>query len=225
MRKIFVAVVLFACLATIAQAQESSNAKDDSGYSKWGAEFAGGTSLPTGTARNYATMYFALSAGVSRAVNRHLGAQLEYNWNMFQVASPYSDNYTGSRVSIQSVSINPYVNLNPKSRVSVYVIGGVGYYWRSTEFENPTGEEVCTGLEGCIPTESCAEGACWTNSAFGENFGVGLTWRIGSTRAKVFVEARYVRINTPATGVSSNPNQLLPNYRTSYMPATAGIRF
>jgi len=221
--RVFNAIAVLAVLAAGLTPASLAQGEDPE-FSKYGADFGLGAGIGVGSTGNVTSPVIGFSAGFDRNLNRHLGVQLEYNFNFFKVSNTYSNNYGLADISIHALTVNPYFNLNPRSKAGVYVIGGGGYFWRHSSFENPTGQESC-GPFGCIPTASCSLGACWTNGAFGADVGAGFTRRIGDSRAKFFVEGRLEWAATPPRSVAAGANQPLPNYRTIYVPAQVGFRF
>jgi hypothetical protein len=200
----------------------------DPDFHKYTFETGLGANLPAGRSTGtYQSTGFAIQAGFGRNLNSRYGAQLEYNVNFFGIPSSVLNNVcnacSSGNVIVQSVSVNPFVNLNPRSKVGLYVIGGAGYYWKDTRFLVPSGMEYC-GIDGCVPTETC--GYCTTGGAFGVNGGGGINWRLGSVSSlKLFAEGRYVWVNSQ-TG-SNNASTYYPpaNYRASFIPALIGIRW
>ena len=225
--------VLYAFESSSALAQSGSDANPskksaDPDFHKYTVETGFGANMPAGgSTGTYQSTGFAIQAGFGRNLNSRYGAQLEYNANFFGIPSSILNSVcnacSSGNVIVQSVSVNPFVNLNPRSKVGLYVIGGAGYYWKDTRFLVPSGLEYC-GIDGCIPTETC--GYCTTGGAFGVNGGGGINWRLGSVSSlKLFAEGRYVWVNNQ-TG-SNNASTYYPpaNYRISFIPALIGIRW
>jgi len=188
-----------------------------------------GANVPFGgTSGKYQTTSLGFQAGLGRNLSPRIGVQLEYDANFFgipdSILSTYCSTCSSGDVIIQSISFDPYFNLNPKGRTGLYFIGGGGYYWKETRFLVPSGQQLCTPTLGCVPTQSVA--SSWTNGAFGFNGGGGVTWRLGSaSHLKLFVEGRYVFIDNQAGGGSSASTYPPAKYRTSYAPLMMGIRF
>jgi len=104
----------------------------------------------------------------------------------------------------------------------VYFIGGGGWYRRDSTLET----HVATGSSiTCTPTWlwwgfECASGtvtdnqtvASYTSDTLGVNGGVGVTFKVGEPRYRVYFEARYIYV----------PSKPL---KTELIPITFGIRF
>jgi hypothetical protein len=116
---------------------------------------------------------------------------------------------------IQSVTLNPQIELPWKGPVRAYVIGGGGYYRRTIEFTAPTlatfsGYDPFFNIyyQQTVPANQVL--STYTVNKAGINGGVGLTF--GGNRLKFYAEARYHHIYT-------QPNA------TTYVPVTFGIQF
>lgn len=117
---------------------------------------------------------------------------------------------------IIALTIDPVFDLFPKSTNSVYLVGGGGYYHKSTNF-NVLGGYDFYGYPVFVTANS------FSSNQGGLNFGFGLTHRVGGVygdgQMKLFAEARYTWINTPKIG---EPNGL---GRTEIIPVTFGVRW
>lgn len=196
-------------------------------FRKWGFAFGGGVNIPSGgQSGTYHTKSMGLQFGLARNLNRYFGAQAEYDWDFLgipdSVLANYCSNCTSADAIINALTVNPILNVHSSGRIGLYAIGGGGYYWKKSRFLTWTGAELCTPTEGCIPVQSVV--SSWSSNAFGYNFGGGMTWRLGSSQAKVFAEGRYTWINnqTPSSGGGEYPPAY---YRTTFIPTVAGIRW
>ena len=130
-------------------------------------------------------------------------------------------------VHTQSVTAEPmyYYLQNDKSKIGAYVIGGGGYYHKSTNFTTPVesyGGYYGFGGGGLVN----APVIDFSDNAVGANLGTGVTFKpLGEySQFKLFAEARYVFVDTP----SFNPNSLSGQPHTGteeLVPVTVGIRF
>ena len=114
-------------------------------------------------------------------------------------------------------SLDPIVRFNPKGHVDFYLIGGPGIYRRTVEFTQPSIATV-TAFDPFfgyffpvnVPTNQVI--GSFGTTKFGMNGGGGFTVRVGSGNAKLFAEARYIKMYTQGTS-------------TSILPVTFGIRY
>jgi hypothetical protein len=214
--------------------QSGSDAKPakqsaDPDFHKYTVEFGFGANMPgSGDSKTYQSTGFGMSVGFGRNFSSRFGAQAEYNLNFFGVPSSIvntgTSEFSSADVIVQSISVNPYVNLNPHSKVGFYVIGGGGYYWKDTGLLVPSGQEYCGGTDGCIPTETC--GFCTTGGAFGFNGGGGVNFGLGSSgRMKLFVDGRYVWVNKTTGSNDASINYPPENLSLNYIPVLVGIRW
>jgi hypothetical protein len=98
---------------------------------------------------------------------------------------------------VQSLTFGPEIRFAPDSRISPYLIGGVGWYRRTVEFTQPTltpGVIIDPFFGFFFPTLVPANivlGSI-TRDGFGGNAGLGFNFRIREgMRTRLFVEARY----------------------------------
>jgi hypothetical protein len=119
-----------------------------------------------------------------------------------------------------------------------YVIGGVGFYHKVTDFTTPGIGEYCT-LFGCFEYQANQVIDSYVSNAAGFNGGLGFTYKASRfSDLKFYAEGRYVyTANSPrpyydtlsGTNPSSNPNyfDVFPqnSAKTTYIPIIFGIRF
>ncbi len=134
----------------------------------------------------------------------------------------------GGNVHTQSITVEPmfYYLQNDKSNYSAYVIGGGGWYHKSTNFTTPLQSCQYDYYYGYVCGYYNQTFSSFTDNAGGLNIGTGITFKpFGqNSRAKLFAEARYVFVDTPAF----NPNSTSGTPHTGteeLIPVTFGIRF
>ena len=126
------------------------------------------------------------------------------------------DGATGGDAHIISITADPVIDLFPKWANSIYVTGGGGYYYKSTNFNT----QVCCDFYGypvSVNTNS------FSSSQAGANLGLGYTHRLGGvygdSTMKLFAEARYLYIHTPAITETNGLGT------TELIPVTFGVRW
>ena len=135
----------------------------------------------------------------------------------------------GGHAHIWPLTLAPVIDLAPGRREDFYITGGGGFYRKVTSFTDPEAVEYCNYYYCEIGTETAVVGHFSSNQG-GWNVGLGFTHRLGKTVAgnntKLFAEARFLDIDTPA--VQSSPNgQGTTTIRaeTKLVPVTLGVRF
>ncbi|HLK48497.1 MAG TPA: outer membrane beta-barrel protein [Bryobacteraceae bacterium] len=114
-------------------------------------------------------------------------------------------------------SLDPIVRFNPKGHFDFYLIGGPGVYRRTVEFTQPTIATVTAfdpffGYFFPVNVPANQVIGSFGTTKFGMNGGGGFTVRLGNSNAKLFAEARYIKMYTRGTS-------------TSILPVTFGIRY
>lgn len=208
------------------------------GSTKIAFEVGGGFNAPAGSTAHFQTIGYKFSVGGGLNFSKAFGVLAQFDWdnmgiprgpllrvlNDYQAANPDVDfsGFDGS-THLWSFTVNPIINFQGSGHAGAYIIGGLGYYHKTTSFTLPTVQVYCDYYYGCSAYESNQEIDHYTSGAFGVNGGVGLTYKLsnfGSSR--LFAEARYVWVNNDqSTTVYYQPN----SYRTGYFPVTMGIRW
>jgi len=127
----------------------------------------------------------------------------------------------GGNTHIWSLTLDPVIDLFPKSVNSVYVTGGGGFYRKVTNFTVPVQGEECYYY--CYTVGENETIYHFSSNQGGANLGLGYTHRLGGTygdgQMKLYAEARYVWIDTPPLSSYDGTG------RTEVIPVTLGLRF
>lgn len=170
---------------------------NDTPYITWGGNFTGGGGL------NFNKRFSLLG-------------EFQYMDDKLPGAFVAAGGGTGGNAHIISITADPVIDLLPTRVNSIYVTGGGGYYHKSTNF---TVVECCD-FYGYPVTVTA--GSFSSNQA-GLNLGLGYSHRLGGVygdgKMKLFAEARYVYIHTPAIG------QINGLGTTELIPVTFGVRY
>lgn len=193
----------------------------DPDFHKYMFDIGFGVPTSVGTTDKYQTYGFNFQTGFGRNLNRYVGVKLEYDFNYFNIPTTADTQNNTGDVLINSISIDPYLNLSPKSRVGLYLVGGGGYNWKTTQFTAPTGYEVCSPLNGCVLQSPVV--ASYSNDAFAMNIGCGINWRLAPFI--IYAEARYVQVESQSSKVNSSNPYPPAYYSTDYIPITVGFRW
>ncbi len=150
----------------------------------------------------------------------HLGVLLDASFNRFDInqASLNRVGTAGGNTRIWGFTLDPIIHLAPQDGpMDVYVTGGGGVYHRTVDFTQP-GVTTITAFDpwfGVFFPANVASNfvvGSYSVTKPGVDFGAGFAFRIGSSRAKFFGEARYHHMFTT-------------NINTTYVPVTFGIRW
>jgi hypothetical protein len=226
------------------------------GSSKWTGDGAVGFTLPIGDTFHYYNTGWALQVGFGRRFSKKFAVPVQFDYDHFGVnglvlqnqLALYDEGCASSCLTsvdgnnhIWSFTLNPTYTLAEGDKVGAYVVGGVGYYHKVTNFTTPETGEECYYY--CYTVEENAVIDHYTSNAPGFNGGFGLTYKFSRfADERFFVEARYVYVlnsqrygyvyannanGYTTTGTNPDPNNLFPanSNRTSYIPIKFGIRF
>ena len=180
----------------------------------------GGFNAPIGNDNPYITWGGNFTAGGGLHFSRGLAVLGEFSFfdNKLPGAFVAAGGGQAGNTHIIALTVDPILDLLPKRTNSVYLVGGGGYYHKSTNF-NVLGGYDFYGYPVYVTANS------FSSNQLGVNFGFGLTHRLGGVygdgQMKLFGEARYTWIATPRIGPNS-PNGL---GRTEIIPVTFGVRW
>jgi hypothetical protein len=193
----------------------------------WTFEASGGFNAPISDSVTYGGQ-FTVGAGLK--FNKYLSSLIEYQFldsklpgNLIAEAGA-----NGGYAHIWSFTIDPVIDLMPKATNDVYVTGGGGFYRKVTSFTDPEETEYCYYF--CeIGTTNAVVGHFSSNQG-GINFGAGFQHRLGGVSGdgnmKLFVEARYVDVFSPAVMGSANGLGVTSvGANTQVIPVSVGVRF
>jgi hypothetical protein len=181
--------------------------------------------------KNYITWGGNITVGAGVNFNRQFAMLAEYQFISDKlpgkiIAQTGAD---GGNAHIWSLTLSPVVSLMPKSSNDIYLTGGGGFYRKVTNFTNPALAQYCNYYYCGIVQVNQVVGHFSSNQP-GWNIGGGYQHRMGGmfndSKMKLFVEARYLKIYTPA--YSNQPNGLGTTTiaaDTIQVPVNVGIRW
>ena len=128
-----------------------------------------------------------------------------------------NDGATAGNSHINSITGSPVVDLFPKKSNGIYLVGGFGWYHKSTNLQAP-------GFVLLLRQYSTVTVASISSNQWGGNAGLGLYHRFGNmyggdSHSELFAEARYTYIHTPPATASNGLGT------TELIPVTLGFRF
>jgi hypothetical protein len=123
---------------------------------------------------------------------------------------------TTGNAHINSITVDPVIDLFPKWKNSFYAVGGAGWYHKSTNFN----VQECCDFFGYPVTVTANS---FSSDQLGANIGLGFEHRMGGmygdSKTKLFAEARYTYIHTPPITQTNGLGT------TELIPVTFGVRF
>ncbi|MGC9159243.1 MAG: hypothetical protein ACP5FH_09650 [Terracidiphilus sp.] len=194
-------------------------------------EVGGGFNAPSRGSSPYITWGGNFTAGAGYRFNSYLSMMLEYqiidDKLPGMLAAEAGSN--GANAHIWSFTLDPVVDLFPKRANDFYITGGGGFYRKMTNFTDPGLVDWCDYFYCGVGVSNVVVGHFSSNQG-GWNIGAGYSHTIASDydngRIKLFAEARYLDVETPA--VESEPNGLgLTRVAagTKLVPVTFGVRW
>lgn len=194
-------------------------------------EVGGGFSAPTSDSSSYITWGGNVTVGAGYRYNQMLSLMLEYQFidDKLPGAIIAEAGANGGHVRIWSFTLDPVVDLTPKSKLDVYATGGGGFYRSVTSFTDPEEAEYCTYFYCGIVTQNVVVGHYSSNQG-GWSVGAGIAHRFagwnGDGKMKIFAEARYLDVMTPAVTTQANGlGTTTVGADTKIIPVTIGVRF
>ncbi len=194
-------------------------------------EVGGGVNAPSSESSKYITWGGNFTLGGGYKFNNRFTVLAEYQFIDDKLPGAFiaQTGAQGGNAHIWSFTLAPVVDLMPTHTNSVYVTGGGGFYRKVTNFTNPQATQYCYYFYCGYGTTNVVVGHFSSNQG-GWNIGGGFTHRLGGMygegRMKLFAEARYLEVLSPA--LTTNPNGLgttTVGKDTKVIPVTFGIRW
>jgi len=181
-------------------------------------EAGGGFNAPIGNDTPYITWGGNFTAGGGLNFNKRFSLLGEFQFmdNKLPGAFVAAGGGQGGNAHIISLTADPVIDLFPAHVTSIYATGGFGDFYKCTNF---TVEECCDFYG--YPVNVTANS--FTSNQLGTNIGLGISHRLGGVygdgKMKLFAEARYTYIHTPAITETNGLGT------TELLPVTLGLRF
>jgi len=201
--------------------------RDNGPWSKLAFEVGGGFNAPAPDSADYISWggHFNLGAGYRFSPYVTMLAEYEFIDDKLPGHIIAQTGADGGNAHIWSLTAKPIITLNPKSTYNVYLTGGGGFYRKVTNFTDPVLAYYCDYYYCSVGTTNQVIGHFSSNQG-GWSGGMGIQRHVGDSRMKLFLEARYLEIETPA--VTTQPNGLgtvTVGSGTSLLPVTFGVRW
>lgn len=199
--------------------------------SKLAFEVGGGFNFPTSNTSDALTWGGQFSAGGGLRFSHGLQLLIDYQFMRDGLPGKLitQSGATGGNAHIWSFTVNPVIDLMPKSSNSVYVTGGGGFYRKVTNFTVDQPTQFCSYFYCGVGYAPQTVGHFSSNQG-GFSIGGGVQHKFqgmyGEGHTAIFAEVRYLNIMTPA--VNHSPNGLgtvaVPS-GTTLIPINFGFRF
>ena len=193
-------------------------------------EAGGGANAPAGD-KSYITWGGQFTLGGGFNFNKHLAALIEYQFmdDKLPGAIIAEAGAQGGHDHIWSFTIDPVIDLFPKSTNDVYVTGGGGFYRKVTDFTDVEETDECE-FYFCEPAYVSEVVGHFSSNQGGFNIGAGYQHRMGGlygdSKMKLFAEVRYLEVLSPA--ITTQPNGLgtvAVGADTKVVPISFGVRW
>jgi len=185
-------------------------------------EAGGGFNGPVGNDTPYITWGGNFTVGAGFHFSRVFSTLLEYQFMDDKLPGAFISavGTQSGNAHFNSITGSPVIDLTPKWHNGVYLVGGFGYYHKSTNFS----DYVCCDLYGYSVPENVLT---ITSNQWGGNAGLGIYHRLGGDlygpdtagTSELFAEARYLYVHTPPISQSNGLGT------TELIPVTVGVRF
>lgn len=221
------------------------------GSNKYAFVVGGGFTLATGNTFHYYNTSYGFQVGAGRNFSKNVSLMLQVDYDRFGLNGRTIGNQTtvynygvpsqfqiaglDANAHVWSITLNPVYNFYSSEGLGAYVVAGVGFYHKVTDFTLPTTGTGFDPYYGYYQYTANQTIDHYTSNAPGFNGGFGLTYKPSRFAGeRLFAEVRYVFVNNQQRqGQSINniqntntPNQFPANSnRTTYLPVKAGIRF
>jgi len=199
--------------------------------SKLAFEAGGGFNAPLSDSSNYITFggNFNVGGGLHFTKAFSLLAEYQFIDDKLPGALISETGANGGNAHIWSLTVDPVIDLFPKSNNSIYITGGGGFYRKVTNFTDPQEAEYCDYYYCGITTQNAVVGHFSSNQG-GFNIGGGFTHRVGGafndSNMKIFAEVRYMDVFSPASAIAPNGlGTATVGPDTKLLPVTFGVRW
>ena len=200
-------------------------------FSRMAFEAGGGFNAPAGNSADDITWGADFNVGGGLRFNPRWSALIEYQFIHDKLPGRLINDVgaNGGYANIWSFTVAPVFDLFPKKTNDIYVTGGGGFYRKVTSFTDPEPTLFCTYFYCGIGYQNTVVGHFSSNQG-GWNIGGGYQHRLGGmygdSRMKLFAEARYLRVLSPATTTAPNGLGITSvQENTNLVPVTFGVRW
>jgi hypothetical protein len=194
------------------------------GFHHIAIEAGAGFGAPLANTSKTETLGYNVKLGGGWNFNRNFGVLLEYEFNrngipnnvLSAVGAP------DGHVHLWGFGLDPIIYYKTTGSWGGYVTGGAGFTRKVTSFTATvaTGQYYCDFYGYCYPDYTTIDLGHFSSNQAGLNIGTGFTHNIGDNGTKIYAEARYLWVNSPAS-TEGHPG----SGTVSMIPVTFGVRF
>jgi hypothetical protein len=203
-------------------AQRYNQNTDDSLLSHLSIEAGGGFNRPVGYTRTFATWGGNIALGAGWKFTRWFSTLAEWQYLSDKIPGNYlaQVGVPGGHIHVWGLTLEPTYTYQTSGKLGGYAFGGGGFYRRVTTFTVPQLEEQCYYF--CYQQNVNVPVAHYSSNQGGWNAGGGVTYKIlgQDSNAKLYVEARYLRVNSPSSNVFETKDG-----QFSAVPISLGFRW
>ncbi|HEV2462723.1 MAG TPA: hypothetical protein VGT04_02870 [Acidobacteriaceae bacterium] len=193
-------------------------------WSHFAFEGGGGFTAPIGNdvRGGYDGWGYNVTVGGGWNFTKMIGALLEYQFNRNTIPQTtlQAIGVPSGNINTWSLTLDPIIYLPVTHSMGAYATGGGGFYRKVTNFSAPQLVEQCFYF--CYYGYTNQTVGHFSSNQGGLNIGLGGYWKAfgPDSNAKLYAEARYVWVNSPA------PTKTQQGEGTEgLIPVTFGIRF
>lgn len=169
-------------------------------FKNWVYNVGAGAGVTSGTTKKYVRSGGVVgAAGVARNFNQYFGLRLDFQFDdlPLRASALQMASSTGGNAHMYALNFGPVINLPFTRTWGAYIVGGVGFYRRVGKLDNSQAYagETCNGFfqwwrycyNGSLPISG--QFLHSSQNEFGEEFGAGVTRKIGTNR-EIYAEIR-----------------------------------
>lgn len=195
-------------------------------------EFGGGFNAPSSNSSAYIGWGYNFTVGAGYRMDPHLSVNLEYQFMHSGLPSTIVNEAgaTGGYDTLWSFTLDPMYEINPKSAITFYGVGGGGFYRKVTNFTDPQQGQYCSYFGYCYGVTQNQVVGHFSSNQGGWSIGGGIEHRFagwnGDGKMKVFAEVRYLDVLSPGvTGSANGLGVTTVGAGTKIFPVTFGVRW
>jgi hypothetical protein len=187
-------------------------------------ELGAGFNVPAGNTTTWQSVGYTVNLGGGWNFTNRIGLLAEYGFNASNIPQSTLTNIAEPQgnVHVWSLTLEPIFYYKTSGHIGGYVTGGGGFYRKLTSFTEPVlAGYYCDYFYGCFPQYANITLSHFSSNQGGVNIGTGVTFKPNADgKAKLYAEARYVWVDSPATSSSA-----VGTGTVGMFPVTFGFRW
>jgi hypothetical protein len=186
-------------------------------------EVGAGFNAPLANTGKVQTYGWNVTLGGGWNFSKRLGLLVEYQFNRTGIPNSVlaAQGAPQGNVHIWSFTLDPIYYYKTGGGWGGYVTGGGGFYRKLTSFTATVQNGFYCDFYGfCFPNYQTLTLSHFSSNQGGVNIGTGITHNIGESGTKLYAEARYTFVDSPASGPSH-----VGSGTVSMIPVSFGVRW